>query len=314
MKRGRLLTLALFWKMALAAFGAAPHDAITAEQVELMIAQLQEISTRFTDQVDTAEIEDTIARLQSHREGKKQSIDVPQARKAYHDFISSPAFEFLDKRERNVLERMLQVLDHGAEIDMDDVDPEIFGWPIPSRKAIWQEAPPMGLRRGDIVLRTEKGFLSRRFVEASKCEKRFSHVGVVLQGRGEVKILTVGGVGVSVADNVASHAWRDYLINSVDCAVYRLEGAVDIGDKIAAAAERRLGIPFDAAFDLKTKDRLYCAEMVRDAVNEAAGREVVGTTWRGDFEYVAIDDCYRNGFIKIFDAKDCRRQDDGVRK
>ena len=314
MKMIRPLTLVFFATMAFVALGVAPHNALTAEQTERMIAQLQEISARFADQVDKAEIENTIEQLQSRREGKNQSIDVSLVRQAYRDFSSSPAFEFLDRRERDILERISQGLDHGEEIDMDNVDPEIFGSHIPLHRTIWQDAPPAGLRRGDLVLRAERGFLSQRFIDASKREKRFSHVGVVLHGSGEVKIVTVGGVGVSVADNVASHAWCDYLVNSVDCAVYRLERPVGIGDKIAAAAERRLGVPFDPAFDLKTKDRLYCAEMVRDAVNEAAGREVVGTTWRGDFEYVAIDDCYRNGFVKIFDAKGRDSKGDDVRK
>ena len=55
---------------------------------------------------------------------------------------------------------------------------------------------------------------------------------------------------------------------------------------------------------MKTKDRLYCTEMVRDCVNEAAGREVIGTSRKGDFEYVAVDDCYRNEMVKVWDCRD----------
>ena len=104
----------------------------------------------------------------------------------------------------------------------------------------------------------------------------------------------------------AKREWADVCGCAIDCAVFRLKGNEAVRSRIGDEAEKRIGISFDPSFDLKTKNRLYCAEMVRDAVNAAAGREVIGTSKKGDFEYVAIDDCYRSGFTKIFDAKDWR--------
>ena len=98
--------------------------------------------------------------------------------------------------------------------------------------------------------------------------------------------------------------WEDVCGGSVDCAVYRYDGDSAVRSRIGDEAEKSLGIMFDSVFDLKTKKRLYCAEMVRNAVNAATGRETIGTSKKGDFEYVAIDDCYRTGFVKVFDAKE----------
>ena len=98
--------------------------------------------------------------------------------------------------------------------------------------------------------------------------------------------------------------WEEVCGGSIDCAVYRYDGSDVVRSRIGDEAEKAIGVRFDSAFDLKTKKRLYCAEMVRNAVNAAVGREVVGTSRKGDFEYVAIDDCYRTGFVKVFDAKE----------
>ena len=41
-------------------------------------------------------------------------------------------------------------------------------------------------------------------------------------------------------------------------------------------------------------------------MDEAAGREVIGTSRKGDFEYVAVDDCYRSEMTKVWDCRDMK--------
>ena len=139
-------------------------------------------------------------------------------------------------------------------------------------------------------------------------EARFTHAGIVVISNGVPIITSVCVDDISASGEVCPQSWTDYSYGSLEQAVYRYSGpdADKVRERIARAAEKRIGIPFDPAFDLKTKDRLYCTEMVRDCVNEAAGREVIGTSRKGDFEYVAVDDCYRNEMTKVWDCRDVK--------
>lgn len=67
-------------------------------------------------------------------------------------------------------------------------------------------------------------------------------------------------------------------------------------------AKRRLWVKFDSVFDMGETNRLYCSEMVRLAINEAVGTNLVGFTKVCGRNVVAIDDLYRNGFRRIYDS------------
>lgn len=217
-------------------------------------------------------------------------------------FKGSPAYGFLNAEERVQLEKLSR---HRSEkVPSEDILTMIPDVDQLRYASAVSERVPEEVRRGDLVLRTDMVFLSHCFVEASSREKRFSHIGVVQRGGTHPRILSVEYCDSKGASCVSIVEWHNFLRTSVDCAVYRFAGDANIGERIARAAEKRIGILFDPAFDLKTKDRLYCSELVRDAVNEAVGKPVIGTTKKGTFEYVAIDDCYRSGWTKIFDAKE----------
>ena len=163
-----------------------------------------------------------------------------------------------------------------------------------------------GIRRGDLLFRTANGPGSTVYFRASTREKRFTHAGVVVASGEDMKVVDFSVQDAEWDVRAASVPICEFMNEVSDLAVYRYSGpdAEKVRERIARAAEKRIGTPFDPAFDLKTKDRLYCTEMVRDCVNEAAGHEVIGTSRKGDFEYVAVDDCYRNEMTKVWDCRD----------
>lgn len=169
--------------------------------------------------------------------------------------------------------------------------------------AQWWTTPPTDLLRGDIVCARFEDPWSRHLANASTRDRRFSHIAVVLRG-GDKTELVEAGFADGGETRFAREAWAGFCSGAVDCAVYRYDGSDAVRSRIGDEAERAIGVRFDSVFDLKTKKRLYCSELVRNAVNCAAGREVIGTSRKGDFEYVAIDDCYRTGFVKVFDARE----------
>lgn len=230
-------------------------------------------------------------------------------------FRSSAAVVMIDANGRKALDSAIAFFERNRNLGpadiarfMNELSALSDGERVPDWSAAeefaWQSAPPVELERGDVVCARSENLWSRHLASASH-DKRFSHIAVVLNG-GDNPILVETGGSLDDETRFERKSWREFCVDAADCAVYRFEGDSAVCARIGDEAEKRVGIPFDAAFDLKTKNRLYCAEMVHDAVNAAVGRKVIGTSRKGDFEYVAIDDCYRSGFVKVFDAKEWR--------
>ena len=226
---------------------------------------------------------------------------------------SSKAYSMMSEAERTTLESAVGWCRLVLNLETNDFPSAITVAPavlsrgsLPGAAAIsvvseeWRMRAPEGVRPGDLVFARENGLFALTFWGASTREKRFTHVGIVVGDGENHEIMTADG-GLNGA---ACISWREFFVDALDGAVYRPTPHIASGEIIARVAQGMVGVPFDPAFDLKTNDRLYCSEFVRIAVNKAAGRDVIGTSRRGDFEYVAIDDCYRSGFEKVFDAKE----------
>lgn len=289
-------------------WGAKVEEAgIAREKVMAMIRQLERLTSLNGD--GSVGYEEMVRFLQQSLTENSLPRRTNSPVDDYEMFKRSSAYDFLSNDEKRMLDVMARIshlcaAGYGREAELLAESIVKDGGMLSfETKRLMPPTSYADLRRGDLVFRTEKAFLSRCFVDASTRDRRFSHVGIVLTGGVGATILTIGG-DVSSIGTATSVTWSEFLWGSVDCAVYRFKGGSNVGDRIARAAEKRIGTPFDPAFDLKTKDRLYCTEMVRDCVNEAAGREVIGTSRKGDFEYVAVDDCYRNEMTKVWDCRD----------
>ena len=133
-------------------------------------------------------------------------------------------------------------------------------------------------------------------------EKRFSHVGIVSEIGSEVALIHADADERTGDGCVHSEGWRGFFADALECAVFRFDGDPNVASNIAINAKRRLGVKFDSAFDMSETNRLYCSEMVRLAINEAVGTNLVGFTKVCGHNVVAIDDLYRNGFRRIYDS------------
>lgn len=295
---------------ALSLLCAADSTSAGDGQIDDLVAGLERIRLQAADDAAASRIDETVGMLRQVRREGRSHVTERNLEVEYNAFRRSPAYDFLDASEKSLLERIVNLSRDAAERRSGADEEELaavaqklepFGGRFVRRA--WNGSPPCVLEVGDLVLRKETTFLSNRFSEASSRDRRFSHVGIVAEAAGEVKIVTVGEGGVSMG-GVDIVSWREFMRAAVDCAVYRFKDGDGVGGRIAQAAVKRLGLPFDSAFDLGTGDRLYCSELVRIAVNEAVGRPVVGTTKRDGFEYVAIDDCYLLNWMKVFDAHD----------
>lgn len=166
----------------------------------------------------------------------------------------------------------------------------------------WRAECPAEVREGDIVLRRGDGIWTRFFVNASERDRRFSHVGIAVTAGKSPVIVHAEADDSSANGFVKAQPWSEFHKGSFMAGVYRIPGPEPIGRKIAEAAKKRIGTPFDPLFRLDDESRLYCSQLVRDAVNEAAGKELVRASLKNGTPIVAIDACYLGFAEKIFEA------------
>ncbi|HBO98383.1 MAG TPA: hypothetical protein DD637_00885 [Verrucomicrobia bacterium] len=165
----------------------------------------------------------------------------------------------------------------------------------------WRTFPPRPLiENGDLVFRRDNGIWSRIFINASTRERRFSHTGIVAITNGRVRIIHADANEQTGKGRVRSEEWCSFFSESADGALFRYNGDAAIRNKIADEAKKRLNVPFDSGFDMSQTNKLYCSEFVRESVNAAVGRQVIGyTKVTADRGFVAVDDCYRSEMSMI---------------
>ena len=166
----------------------------------------------------------------------------------------------------------------------------------------WKRTPPPGLKAGDLVFRKGAGLWTRHFINASTREKRFSHVGIVVRTTPSAIILHADGNDLTGVGNVRTEDWPGFFEIASECAIYRYAGSKETARAFASQGLRRLGVPFDPAFDMSSTNALYCTELIREVVNEAAGTNVIEYTVLCGYPIIAIDDIYHKGFVKVFDS------------
>lgn len=169
--------------------------------------------------------------------------------------------------------------------------------------ADWKTSSPIELELGDVIVRKGHGFWTRFFIDASTREKRFSHVGIVVETDANPKIAHAEGDDLTGIGSVKVDTWRSFFAAADECAIFRYENGTNVSARIVTNAKAMIGVPFDPLFDMSNTNRLYCSEFVRLAVNSAAGEEVVGFTKLCGRSVVAIDDIYRKHFIRVYDSK-----------
>lgn len=153
----------------------------------------------------------------------------------------------------------------------------------------------MMVENGDLVFRRDNGVWSKIFINASTRERRFSHAGIVAITNGCVGVIHADANELTGTGRVRFEEWRGFFSESADGAVFRYNGEATIRNKIVDEAKKRLNVPFDSGFDMTQTNKLYCSEFVRESVNAAVGRRVIGyTRVPAGKGFVAVDDCYRS--------------------
>ena len=155
------------------------------------------------------------------------------------------------------------------------------------------------LRSGYLVLRMGLGADSRILAQMNQKNKSYSHCGIVMIEHGYPFVYhSIGG-----EDNPEERLRRDsanfffspkhntaLAIVQYDLSNKELD---ELGKVVRTYYQQRP--KFDMKFDLKTDDKLYCAEFVYKAVNKAVkDTSYITTTSVAGYRFVGIDDLFVN--------------------
>ncbi len=160
------------------------------------------------------------------------------------------------------------------------------------------------LRSGYIVLRMGAGADSRMLAQMNQKNRSFSHCGIVMiEGGYPFVYHSIGG-----EDNPDERLRRDSAKfffspkHNTAVAVVKYDFSDDEVNKLMKVVQTYYAQRprFDMKFDLKSDDKLYCAEFVYKAVNKAVNDTAyITTTTAAGYTFVGIDDLFVNPHAHI---------------
>jgi hypothetical protein len=156
------------------------------------------------------------------------------------------------------------------------------------------------IQAGDVIFRGRDKSWGDLAAQISDRDQRYGHVGVVVKGEAGWEVVDAAGHPLAKEAVVTRAPLRDFLYYSDRAGLYRPD-LTDAGlrvylDTITGHAAAQT--PFDGDFSLNNQTKVYCTELVWDALNRATGRDAVEdhTKWRGK-RVIAIDDLQYAGVM-----------------
>lgn len=160
------------------------------------------------------------------------------------------------------------------------------------------------LRSGDVVLRLGQGADSYLLSQMNQKDKHYSHCGIVMVENGYPFVYhSIGG-----EDNPDARMKRDsarfffYPPNNMSIGIvhYDFDDSTKSQLRTVVNEYYRRRPKFDTNFDLKTDDRIYCAEFIYKAVNRATNDTTyIKPTSVLNYRFVGIDDLFLNPHATI---------------
>ncbi|MBL7745071.1 MAG: hypothetical protein JNN00_16475 [Chitinophagaceae bacterium] len=139
------------------------------------------------------------------------------------------------------------------------------------------------LRDGDLVVRLNKDPLSQFIKNFNRQDKKYSHAGITFIENGQPYIYHM----ITGRENPGGRLKKDKLSSfahpkkNAAYAIFRYSISSEEKRKVKELIHSWYDkeIAFDSLFDLRTNDKMYCAEMISKAFAKSTGKRIVfGTT------------------------------------
>jgi len=171
------------------------------------------------------------------------------------------------------------------------------------RAFIQIDAVKKTIATGDLILRTGNDFTSESLRSLNQRDKTYSHCGIASIENDTLFVYHALG-GEWNPDQKIRRDLFDFFAEPYSnrgIGIYRFE-LPDTAIKTLMVTVKNLyhmGIMFDMKFDLKSNDRMYCAEFVyKSYLMGTNGKLQFGTSHLGNFEFIGVDDLFLQPMCK----------------
>lgn len=160
------------------------------------------------------------------------------------------------------------------------------------------------LQTGDLVMRNGIDVTSELLRQMNQTNKTYSHCGLVVVENGYPFVYhSIGGEDnpdAKLRRDSASFFFSPYNNFRFGIARYDISNSVKDQMKNIVWDYYKKGVCFDMDFDLKTDDKLYCAEFVYKTMKRATGNDTFITPTKIlNYTFVGIDDLFINPHARL---------------
>lgn len=164
------------------------------------------------------------------------------------------------------------------------------------------------LKGGEIILRKGRGYLSTLIVDLLGEELSYSHAGIIIKDSNKLYIIHILSDDVSNVDGVQTCSVKEFLSDISDSSLCIVKPNVDSLSllKIQEKAQKYLKakVPFDHEFDMNSKDKLHCSELVHDVLYQSLNKELLPITNRFGVDIIKFSAFFnQENFQTIFELK-----------
>jgi hypothetical protein len=151
------------------------------------------------------------------------------------------------------------------------------------------------LKTGDVICRKGNGFWSDMCRDFSQHDKRFSHVGIIINENDKnVTVLHADVNDYTGIGSVTEVSLVDFLLNGDGAAVYRLREknqSIEDSSILLNITNKYMNRPFDYKLDLSESEKIYCTEFIYCIFTELKPAITLKVTKMGDKPVVPVDSC-----------------------
>ena len=160
------------------------------------------------------------------------------------------------------------------------------------------------IQTGDLITRTGNDFTSQSLRSLNQRDKTYSHCGIASIEHDSVFVYHALGGDFNPDQKIRRDAIEDFAepYSNKGIGIFRFSVADSTRQHFASTAREffKQGIMFDMDFDLRTDDRMYCAEFVYKSFENASRHTLTFPHSHIKlFEFIGVDDIFLHPLCKL---------------
>ncbi len=160
------------------------------------------------------------------------------------------------------------------------------------------------VQHGDLICRHGTGFWSERILKQNPCDKRFSHIGAVIQENQTFYVIHADTDNAYTGSGkVRKETLVKFLMQAKRTGIFRFREPPD-PEVFARTAHIYVGRDFDWKFNLAEESSVYCTELIQCILKQAKPELRLKTEELAFCNVIPVDSCTDPAFAEcIYDSE-----------